>query len=864
MKKILYLLLFFLPVLGVAQSRYGVEGVPMCWTTALGVDSSIIRYVLVSTTGQPVKTIVHENASGVVVNVSGGTLRYGFCDCAGALDSLENGSVTWAKLATAVKDSINKSVTWARLANPVKDSIRIGMNQKRDTSITFFGNYNLGAAIPTDVIARRYNKIELSGDGPGSIVTVTLPDADPSILNLEVVVVTSSDTIQVQASVGDQIRSQFRKVHPVKVNEYRCLQVGAGIVWKGSVWDSLGVGGQTSIQFKDEGSNLGSQGTVTALDFTGSGVAASRSGNTIVVNVTGGGGITTQTLGDTAKNGRIALRDYSTGNNKLTGLIGINSADYNQEYDFIPNLYSYTNTPVLNYLRPEWGYGSRVGTLSGATISYNTVDNEFSQKLADRITAAASSNGKVFLQLNRTTYYPTLPDGAYTLTWKMRTESGTYNVKHGTLDSETITSLGTAWTTFSFNFTYTGATQYIVLCMETGGNAVDVRMGDLFLLRQSPIYPPVGRKTDAHAYTVAPVDFLYNSKLLYNPEFTITCADSVLFDTVCITAIVRPTWASVPSYGAIFSDRIAFSTFWFGTQTDSSFNLIMASGAGANSPVLVKTLNNYLGKGLGYIIVIQKIGGTIKGYLNGLLIWQTGVAASVWKKQFLIGALNNSSGLTIQGLMEGFGVYRGVCDPVLLTKQLMSSSVIGKEVRTDKCVLSEGDSISESNGAPKKSNQKTKFPLCNLALSGTGVTQMTTTRKATMKAAIADAVKLYKTVVVTIHMGANDIAAYTGSAYYAATMPYVAELRALGAKVAICTILPRSSNPTFNTNRAAYNTLLRAGVGNDFDALIDYDTTIMGLEATTTNTTYYLDGLHPTDVGQQILEPVYTAVVRSL
>jgi hypothetical protein len=242
MKKILYLFLLLLPILGFAQSRYGVEGVPMCWTTALGVDSSIVRYVLISTTGQPVKTISYENAQGAVVNVSGGVLRYGFCDCAGALDSLENGSVTWAKLATAVKDSINKSVTWSRLANPVKDSIRIGMNQKRDTSITFFGNYNLGAAIPLDVIARRYNKIALSGDGPGSIVTVTLPDADPSIFNLEVVVVASSDTIQVQSNVGDQIRAQFRKVHPVKVNEYRCLQVGAGIVWKGSVWDSTIIG----------------------------------------------------------------------------------------------------------------------------------------------------------------------------------------------------------------------------------------------------------------------------------------------------------------------------------------------------------------------------------------------------------------------------------------------------------------------------------------------------------------------------------------------------------------------------------------------------------------------------------------------
>lgn len=48
--------------------------------------------------------------------------------------------------------------------------------------------------------------------------------------------------------------------------------------------------GQTSIQFQEEGSNLGSSGTVTTLDFTGSAVTASRAGNIVTVNVTGGGG----------------------------------------------------------------------------------------------------------------------------------------------------------------------------------------------------------------------------------------------------------------------------------------------------------------------------------------------------------------------------------------------------------------------------------------------------------------------------------------------------------------------------------------------------------------------------------------------
>lgn len=49
-------------------------------------------------------------------------------------------------------------------------------------------------------------------------------------------------------------------------------------------------GGQASIQFQDEGVNLGAQGTADTVDFVGAGVAASRVGNKITVNITSGGG----------------------------------------------------------------------------------------------------------------------------------------------------------------------------------------------------------------------------------------------------------------------------------------------------------------------------------------------------------------------------------------------------------------------------------------------------------------------------------------------------------------------------------------------------------------------------------------------
>lgn len=48
--------------------------------------------------------------------------------------------------------------------------------------------------------------------------------------------------------------------------------------------------GQASVQFQDEGSNLGTSGTATVVNFVGAGVTATRVSNTVTVTVAGGGG----------------------------------------------------------------------------------------------------------------------------------------------------------------------------------------------------------------------------------------------------------------------------------------------------------------------------------------------------------------------------------------------------------------------------------------------------------------------------------------------------------------------------------------------------------------------------------------------
>jgi hypothetical protein len=51
-----------------------------------------------------------------------------------------------------------------------------------------------------------------------------------------------------------------------------------------------GGGGQAAMQFQDEGSNLGSSGSVDTLDFVGAGVTATRTSNKVTVTISGGGG----------------------------------------------------------------------------------------------------------------------------------------------------------------------------------------------------------------------------------------------------------------------------------------------------------------------------------------------------------------------------------------------------------------------------------------------------------------------------------------------------------------------------------------------------------------------------------------------
>lgn len=65
---------------------------------------------------------------------------------------------------------------------------------------------------------------------------------------------------------------------------------------------------QAAVQYKDEGSNLGTNGSVTVVDFTGSGVTASHSGGTVTVNIPG----TANGLPAGGTAGQVLIKDSGT------------------------------------------------------------------------------------------------------------------------------------------------------------------------------------------------------------------------------------------------------------------------------------------------------------------------------------------------------------------------------------------------------------------------------------------------------------------------------------------------------------------------------------------------------------------------
>lgn len=120
--------------------------------------------------------------------------------------------------------------------------------------------------------------------------------------------------------------------------------------------------------------------------------------------------------------------------------------------------------------------------------------------------------------------------------------------------------------------------------------------------------------------------------------------------------------------------------------------------------------------------------------------------------------------------------------------------------------------------------------------------------------------------ICVIEFGVNDMI-NTGGDESAATYvtsnlkPFCAARRATGFKLIVLQTMAINGNSTFNGRRDSANALVIADP-SFYEAYVDLGS--MGLAATTADTTYFSDGVHPTATGETIRAPFITTALTNL
>lgn len=170
-------------------------------------------------------------------------------------------------------------------------------------------------------------------------------------------------------------------------------------------------------------------------------------------------------------------------------------------------------------------------------------------------------------------------------------------------------------------------------------------------------------------------------------------------------------------------------------------------------------------------------------------------------------------------------------------------------------VVQEGDSITAWEGgyADQFAAANPSYTFHNLAVGGSGVDTMLARRPAALA---------YAPEFLSVFIGANGLPGATALDYCNSVYNYIAPFKAMGTKVVICTVI--ASTTLDDTRREEVNAQFKADMGTQFDALCDWDATAMGVAANASDTTYFLDGTHPTTLGHTLMVPNYRGAMHAI
>lgn len=353
-----------------------------------------------------------------------------------------------------------------------------------------------------------------------------------------------------------------------------------------------------------------------------------------------------------------------------------------------------------------------------------------------------------------------------------------------------------------------------------------------------------------------------NSLAMQLPE--ITSFDEMSF-VACINWDGQTSGVAAVLFSAAGgSDPTTTNAFHFGMPNDHDTLLINIPGGVFSPKPLV---NPYKA---GWCTVGFSISGDErKVFFNGRLSAHSnnGFSGAMMQAMRFLG--QTGTNFPVSGQTSGFLLYdRALSDGDMKeASDVLKARVMMKGFpfyENDNFYISEGDSITSSYNYGYNVQMGKHFtPRMlgrNLAVSGSNMASLNG-RKAAAIAAINEAQSEGKNVIFSVFIGANNSFNSNQDAddYYTGLLGYWADIKATGAKLIVCTLIPKSVLATMD-----YIERINNHIRNDpskYDGLADFQA---NPAFATYDAAYFLDGLHPNQAGQDIMAGVMLPVIQSL
>lgn len=475
-----------------------------------------------------------------------------------------------------------------------------------------------------------------------------------------------------------------------------------------------------------------------------------------------------------------------------------------------------------------------------------------------------------------------LPAGTYTIGVNAKRNTGTDQVfaftATNTATRSSVKTATSSWQRFSYTFTLgvSTAASSISLCSSDGATAANIQICDLELYQGASDLGPSTRAghlvLGSNAYDTTPS---YSGGAL-----DLSTGGYGLIQLAASNTITNVTAMAVLSKVTTGS---GYESFMSKVQNYSHFSAMIAQsggpytymGAGSDFSQLAG-MWGLLGQGY-HCLTHRNNGTTSELWLDDIKLFSTTASASSYSlRDIYVGALN-ALYFVSDSKVANIALWKtGLSDDdvrAAVSALRSKATSAGATCGTARIFCAEGDSITARSGSHAYLAGSTASPAVlgrNFAVAGATLANVVS-RASSVDAVIPASINGRK-FILSLLIGANDIGATSDMTAYAASIAaYTDARRAAGWKVVICTVTPKAvsaggaSDTTFNTRRAALNTILRTWVGTHADAVADFggDATV-GVDAAASNVTYYGDGLHPTAACYAILGPILKAAVDGL